>query len=279
MGALLGPLGWGVLLGSLGAAALKALGAGAGVGWGLMGGGLVIGIVRAWRGVRRVVPIRPESAAWALDRVAQAGSRGLVAATVAGPAGAEAAWAPPRIDPPSVRCLPPQGVATALAGLLVGVLALAAPSRRSDTADAALEAVAPGAPAAGQVSAEAEARAEAATREAQAAAAVRETLGLSSQAAEDPAQVAERLAQPGLPEAARRAATEGSDVAAVLMNPEATPEELAAALAAGRVSEEAAREARRRAAAARSSDPLPPIPIERRALLERYFASLDGDLR
>ena len=280
VGAVLGPLGVGLLAAAVGILLAKALALPAVVGVVLLVVLPVAGLLVGGTARRRVPGVGDADAAWALDRLAGAHERGLVAATVEGAAASEAAWGPGRIDPPEVRLHAPRGLALSLAALLLLAVAVLAPARRSPvaveqerrTAEAGRDALA---------ALEAEARAEADERaartreaEAEAAAAVREALGLGPSGARDPARLADRLREPGLLQDAQAAAAPGTHVAGVLATPGLAPEDLAAALAAGEDAAQAARDARRRAVATRVGGALAPIPPERRAFLERYFQSL-----
>ncbi len=280
LGALLRPLGLGLLAAALGMLLLKALGqADSALPWLLAIGPVVLGLAVGLRRLGRVRGVDAADAAWALDRLAGARERGLVAATVEGAAAGEAAWGPGRIAPPEVRLHAPRGLALCLASLLLLAVAALAPSRR------AAERTAPPAPrtsvsrqaaaareAEGQAELD-EAQARADEAEAEAAAAVREALGLGPSGARDPARLAERLQDPTLHQDARAAAAPGTRVAELLGGADTVPEDLASALAAGEDAAQDARDARRRAVATRAGGALAPIPPERRAFLERYFQS------
>lgn len=277
IGAVVGPLGRALLLGGAAGVALK-LGGAAPL-WPLtvLGASLALGLLGAFHALGRVPPVATADAAWALDRVAGAKERGLVAATVPGPVGAEAAWAAGRIDPPRVGLLPPRGLAMALGGILAVVLALLVPTAVVEagpahtTGSPETGAAAPGG-GGGDLRAD-PGREDAA--EAEAAATVREALGLGPQAATDPERIAERLGDERIRDAALEAAPEGSDVAALLARG-ASPEAVAEALGAGGEAEARARQARRRATAAIADGAIVPLPADRRALLERYTQRRDA---
>jgi hypothetical protein len=269
IGAAVGPLGRALLLGGAAGVALKLGGAAAFWPPLVLGASLALGLLGAIHALGRVPRVAPADAAWALDRVAGAKERGLVAATVPGPVGAEAAWAAGRLDPPQVGLLPPRGLATALGGVLAVVLALLVPTARTEslplagTGGAVVEAAGGGG---GDLRAD---PGQADAARAEATAAVREALGLGPQAATDSERVAERLADERLRDAARDAAPEGSEVAALLARG-ASPDLVAEALGAGGQAEARARAARRRAAALLAGQAVLPVPAHRRALLERY---------
>lgn len=275
VGAVLLPLGRALLAAGAAALALRLLGTASPWPEAVLAAGALVGLVGAAAGVRRVAPVRPADAAWALDRLAGAGERGLVAATVPGAVGAEAAWAEGRVDPPPVRLHPPRGFATLMGGVLAVALALIVPPSVSDGdaagapggGDEIARAATPGAPG-GPGTNPGEARAAAAR--ARAAASVREALGLGAQEAADPEAVAERLALEQAREAAEDAAPEGSELAALLAEG-ASAADIADALAAGAEAEAEARGARRRQAALRAREGIPALGPERRAVVERYF--------
>jgi len=270
LGAALRPLGATLLAGGVAGVALKLSGTAAPWPLAVVGLSVATGLLAALLALARVAPVAVPDAAWALDRLAGARERGLVAATVPGAVGAEAAWASGRIDPPRVALLPPRGLATALGGLLAVVLALLVPAAPAEGTDGPppTAAATAGGPTRDLDAREAAAREDA--RRAEAAAEVREALGLGPQAATDPERVAERLADPRLRDAAREAAPEGSGLAALLAQG-ASPDLVADALADGSQAEARAREARRRATALRAAGAFATVPPARRALLERYF--------
>jgi len=277
IGAAVAPLGRALLLGGAGGVALKL--AGSAPQWPLvvLGASVGLGLLGALHASSRVPRVAASHAAWALDRVAGAKERGLVAATVPGAVGAEAAWAAGRIEPPRVALLPPRGLAVALGGILAVVLALLVPQAAADAPAAPLTgSAADAAPSAGGEAAHPRtdpghqdaARAEA-------TAAVREALGLGPQAATDPERVAERMNDERLRDAARDAAPEGSEVAALLARG-ASADLVAEALGAGGEAEARARKARRQATAALAARAVVPVPADRRALLERYTLRRDA---
>lgn len=272
LGAALRPLGATLLAGGAACVALKLAGTVPPWPLALLAAAVGAGLLAALLALARVGPVEVADAAWALDRLAGAHERGLVAAVVPGPVGAEAAWASGRVDPPRVALLPPRGLAMALGGLLAVVLAVLVPSAPAEATEASpapeTAAVAGGGAAEDLAAREQSARTDA--ERAAAAAAVREALGLGPQAATDPERVAERLRDPRLADAAREAAPEGSGLAALLAEG-ASPHLVAEALADGGRAEGRAREARRRAAAARAAGAFVPVPPDRRALLERYI--------
>lgn len=276
VGAAVGPLGRALLLGGAAGVALKLGGAAPYWPFVALGASLVLGLLGAVHALGRVAPVTVAEAAWALDRVAGAEERGLVAATVPGPVGAEAAWAAGRMPPPRVALLPPKGLAMALGGLLAVALAILVPGTQPAAAPArsVLPPVETGT--AGGAARDASAdpgRIDAAMAEATTA--VRTALGLGPQAATDSERVAERLGDERLRDAALEAAPEGSEVAALLARG-ASAEQLAEALGAGGEAEARARRARRDATAALAQGAIVPVPADRRALLERYTERRDA---
>lgn len=274
LGAFLRPFGRALLLGGAFGLALRLL-ADPTSPWpeAAVGAGVLLGLVRGAWAARHVGRVGVGDAAWALDRVAGARERGLVAATVSGPVGAEAAWARDRIDPPRVRLLPPLGLATALGGVLAVALVFvvpapaeagnAGPGARAPTAG-------PGAAAGAESPGMGEPAGEAAATRARVAASVREALGLGPQEASDPDAVAERLRSGDAREAAEEAAPEGSELAALLAEG-AGATYVAEALADGARAEIEAREARQRVVEARAREGVLAVPARRRDLVERYF--------
>lgn len=274
IGAGVGPLGRALLAGGAAGVALKLGGAAppwCGV---VLGASVVLGLLAALHALGRVPPVATADAAWALDRVAGAKERGLVAATVSGPVGAEAAWAAGRVDPPRVGLLPPRGLATALGGVLAVVLAVLVPAAKADLPPPGPDAPGAGAAAPGGGDALDDPGHEDAAR-AEAAAAVREALGLGPQAATDPQRVAERLGEERTRDAALEAAPEGSEVAALLARG-ASADLVAEALGEGGRAEARARKARRQAAAAKAGAAVVAVPPDRRAFLERYTRRRDA---
>jgi hypothetical protein len=245
------------------------------VAWALAGGsavGLVLGALRAFR----VRAVEPGDAAWALDRRSGARGRGLVAAVVPGAVGAEAAWAEPRIAPPAVRLRPPAGLAPAATAALVAAVALVVPPRAGGDEPRTLadaEGGAPGAVAGDGDAGSAEQRARTAEHAAKARAAerMRDALELARESAADPAVVAERLRDPEVRRAAADAAA-GTDYAPFVGDAPTQAEELAQRLVDGARSEDAARAARRDRAAALARAGTMPVPVERRPVVERWFA-------
>ncbi len=247
--------------------------------------GLWVGLARAWR----PAPVPALAAAWALDRLAGAGERGLAAA--AEPRlepGAPQAPEPPRLLPP--RGLPLLAGGAVLAALTVLLPAPAPPPEHGPQDEAAGRAPAdaqaggapgrtgappagppgglPGAP--GRPPDPARVRAESAAAE---AAGVRQALGLTAAEGQDAAIVAERLTDPRAREQARAAAEPGSALAAALAGEAPSAEEVARRLEAGeRAAERLAAE--RRAELARwAQRPSAYLSPARRALLERYAAA------
>ena len=283
LGAALRPVGWGLVAGSL-----------AGLGWRFvaepgagrpgalvcLGAGLLVGLWRGIRAIRRRTRVGAGDAAWALDRLADAGERGLTAAVVEGPAAAEAAWASPAAPPPpSVKLLPPRGLAVTAGALLVGLVALLAPERPAadDTppwspGTAREEA---SAPAPGQDPAAADANAAAADRRARSGERVLEALGMRPDEPVDPAELSGRLEDPEQREAALEAAREsdgdGSRLADLLGEGDTSPGEVAEALATAQDQRHRAQAQRRAALAARQASPRRPVPLARRALVARYL--------
>jgi hypothetical protein len=225
-------------------------------------------------GARRVRVVAPGDAAWALDRIASAGERGLVAALLPGPVGAEAAWSEPRVIPPVVRLRSPEGLARATGAILLGVLALLIAAGPVDADDPRGTGTAtppshrtPGGGDEGRAPDDLE---EAAL----AGEVVREALGLPESSASDPTAVAERLRDPTRRREAEEAAR-GTPLEGILSAGAGDAESVAEALAQAREAGEAARRGRRDEAGDRAAGGHLPVPATRRALLERYF-SLPG---
>lgn len=269
LGHVLAASGLGLVLGAalgLGLHVLGLPGAGGlatGVG-ALLGAG--VGLQRA----RQVPPVRAGDAAWALDRLAGAAEGGLYAAVAgAGPA--------PRVSlpPPEVRLLPPRGLALVAGGAVLAAVAWVVPADPSqdEPARAPEEArehvagriAAPGLPAAGAEAARAQAEARALEAER-----VRRALGLSAAEGQDAATVAERLKSPEARAAAAAVAEADGPLRAALAAGEPAGADVAARLATGARAAEGLDAARRTELAHASALVAPPLPAERRALLERY---------
>lgn len=275
VGAWLWPLGIALGLGALVTLAAKAVGIGPPTALVPIGAASLVGLLLGLRRARRLGRIGDADAAWALDRIAGAKERGLVAATVEGPVAAEAAWGVGRIDPPRVRLLPPKGLVLALGtGLLAAVSVLAparAPAAEPVEAAAQTQRTEPraGAPALGAD--EAQARVDQAT--ALEAAAIREALGLGPRAATDPSRIARRLEEPKVQDAVREAARKSGDaeLQRLAQAGAAGADGLAKRLGDGVDAARRAEEARRRLTAHRASGRVAHVPAHRRAYLERYF--------
>ncbi len=270
-GEALRPLGAALLFGGVGTLGLKLLGL---AGTAALLPVVLLPLLALARGLfarRGSHPVAPADAAWALDRIAGADGRGLAAATIQGPAGAEAAWGPGRVDPPAVRLLPPRGLALTVGAALVAAVAVVVPPRaRAPAPPPRAAGPAPEAGAGAGALAEEERVAAGEQRRALQAQEVREALGLTARAAEDPRRVAERLKDPALADAARKAAAEAPDLQALLEKGPDDAAALAQALTEGADAARTAEAARRRAVALRARGEVAPVPPERRALLERY---------
>ena len=230
--------------------------------------GAALGLVAA----SRVASTSPAAAAWALDRVAGAGERGLAAATLEGPAAAEAAFSSPPVAPPRVRLRPPAGATAALAAALLAAMPfVAAPSTRRAAGTGhrpPSEATAAGGDAAIDA-ARLEAQARAAAREAAAARRVGEALAIPADAPVAAEDVAARLASPAAAAAAKAAAPPDSDAAAALARGPAGVADLARALSGEWA--ESAEGLRRAAAAARVAAGTAPVPPARREVVARWL--------
>jgi len=243
----------------------------------LLAAGLLVSLIAGIAAARRTPRTGIADAAWALDRLARAKERGLTAAVVEGPAASEAAWADPAVPPPpSVRLLPPTGLATTVAAILLATVAVLGPARSNaaddsppapivgGTAQAAPDGHADAARTADAEASKADARATARDR-------VRRALGLSSDGHVDAAELAAKLQDPEIRARARAAADGDDGLAGALDHGHTSPEEIARAL--GGANDERARaiQQRRAAVLARGRAALPPIPPHRRDLVVRYF--------
>lgn len=292
LGAALPYIGTGLLVGSLPgllARAAPALSRLAPMAPFFVAAGLLVGGILGMLAARRVAARRPGDAAWALDRLAHAEERGLTAAMVDGPRGAEAAWAAPQLaPPPTVRLLPPRGLAFAAGAALVAGVALvvahSVPSRTTVPTDAAdlLVAGAPtnpaGSPNGRSTMAPAEAldaEAERVQEQARAAEAVAEALGIASDEVPDPQDVAARLKDPQTREKVAEAAR-GTSLETAIAAAQGDGDKLARTLSAALGPESRAEERRREAVALRALDPRPAVPAHRRELVERYY-ELEGE--
>ncbi len=241
----------------------------------LLGAGLLAGFVVGIRAARGAPRTEIADAAWALDRLARANERGLTAAVVDGPAASEAAWAHPAVpSPPRVRLLPPAGLATTVAAVLLAAVAVLGPARTdaSKAADASPSSGGTPAAAGGPAEAARAADAEAVRADARAAARerVRHALGLSRDGNVDPAELARTLDDPRARTKAREAAEGDDALAAALDDGHAAPEEIARALGGANDERERALQQRRAAVLARGRAALPPVPPHRRDVVARY---------
>lgn len=287
LGALLPRVAVGVLLGTVPALLCRLVPALAGVAplapsFIVLGGAL--GIVVGLRRARALPAVRPGDAAWALDRVGALAERGLTAATVEGPRGAEAAWAAPALaPPPAARLLPPPGLALFVGSLLVAAIALVAlpaPMPAGVAAapavpDATAPGVGPASPADAAAALE-QAAVDTEVLRARAQAALR-TLDLPTDEPVDPSELAERLADPQQRQAAADAA-KGTALEAGFAAGGRNAEGLARALNSALGPADRARDQRRDAVALRALDPRAPVPPHRRDVVERYY-ELEGDRR
>ncbi|MDJ0975230.1 MAG: hypothetical protein QNJ98_12270 [Planctomycetota bacterium] len=292
LGVLLPRLAAGVLLGAVPALACRLVPAFAPAAplapWCVLAGA-AIGLVMGLRRARALAPVRMADAAWALDRVGALDERGLTAATVEGPRGAEAAWAAPALaTPPTVRLLPPKGLALLVGSVLVAGIALVAlPASAASTAEsdaAPATAAAPAAPAAASAAAppaDTAASLEDAAVETEAvgarAEAVARALELPTDELVDPADLADRLADPELRKAAADAAA-GTPLESAFASGGNVAERLARALNNTLGPADRAEDQRRDAVALRALDPRAPVPPHRRDVVERYY-ELEGDRR
>lgn len=226
---------------------------------------------------RRVVPTSRATAAWALDRLADAHERGMTVAL----AGNDAARTSDGVElkpPPAVRLRPADGtvlvlvaVMVALAGALwQGPAAGAKPAKSGATS--ARRAAGSGA-ADALAAAHRDADARDAGAQATAERRVREALGLAVGSPLDEARVAERLADPQARASALEAAPAGSAAAAALASGDAgAAAALVRALESGAAAE--ASSLRQEAASLRVRSEGVPIPPARRAVVARYLSSL-----
>jgi hypothetical protein len=278
--AVVGPLALGLLAGAVAALASKAAGVAPDLAPALPLVGTLLGLLVGLARASRVPPAPAWAAAWALDRIAGARERGLTAALVDGPAAAEAAFGRGRVEPPAVRLKPPPGLATAVGAALLAAIAVAVPPADGASAGGA------GGPTAGTARtvdgadgpSGAGARASERASRAEEAERVREALGLSRATSSDPAALAERLADPAAREAARKAATRGGDLEALLGGDSTgSPGALAGALERAAADGEEVSRLRAEEAAARALAAAPALPPSRRAVVERYVASLAAE--
>lgn len=267
LGALLTSCGAGTLTGSVAAWVLGRF-AGTPPAWLPVAGGLLLGLVHGVLRARRVTAADLGAAAWALDRLGEAGEAGLASAL-----GGTQHAAPP---PPRTSLKPVLGLPLALGAALAAGLALGLDARAPDPSDPAGPVSGEVARVVGSVGPEPSERRTTESRERRAAEAtrVRLALGLTSDAPPSAAALAERLQDP----AARAAAgsvveADGALARALAAGPEAAAE-LAHGLAQG-ASEGALLEAERRAAlAAATATAAPVVGASRRALIERHAALL-----
>lgn len=267
-----------LLAGAVAAAAMRLFGGPLVGAAGLVGIAALLGALFGLRAAARVRSVSPGDAAWALDRLAGAGERGLTAAAVAGPAGAEAAWAGTPIAPPRVRLYPPAGLVPALVAALLAatVLAWPAPTARGARAPGGGDKAVrrgPGSAAGDALEARRkEAEAAAAARDAAGERAVREALGLPPSGHVDPAELASLLASKEARERATKAAPPTSAAGAALATggPDAA-RALSRALDADPLGTVDA--LRREAASLSASGGALPVPPSRRALVARYLAA------
>jgi|GEM_PF-5435044 len=267
VGALLTSCGAGLLTGSVAAWVLCRF-AGTPPAWLPVAGGLLLGLAHGVRRARRVTAADLGAAAWALDRLSEAGEAGLANALGGTP------HAPP--PPPRTRLKPVAGLPLVLGAALAAGLALGLDGRAADPSEPAgpgSEEVARVLGGAGPEPSDARAT-ESRERRAAEAVRVRLALGLSSDAPPSAAALAERLQDPTARAAAGRVVeADGALARALAAGPEAAAE-LARGLAQG-ASEGSLLEAERRAAlAAASAMPPPIIGASRRGLIERHAALL-----
>ena len=274
----------------------------AGVGTGLLGAGLPLLILRVWQPARFDLDFAlglsalgaalglsfglgkaseehqttEGEAAWALDRITAADERGLTAATVDGPRGAEAAFAQPPLPAPSPpRLLPPRGLLVLGAGLLVALVHVVLPT--GTDAGTAAEAggmvrIPPGATGVGTAEADGQrASARHAERAAAVSAEMLEALGLPPDDAVLPDELVRRLDDPTRKAAAEAAAQKDPELATALAAGSSDPEALARALVSARAQEGEAARIRRALSATTALEPRASLTLERRALVRRYF--------
>jgi hypothetical protein len=215
-------------------------------------------------------------AAWALDRMATAGERGLTAATVMGPRGAEAAFARPTLQAPEApRLLPPRGLLAIGAGLLVALVHVLLPTTPRDATAATaggMVRMPPGTVSMGTAEADAErTTAQRAERAAAVSAEMLEALGLAPDDALLPRDLQARLEDPVRKAAAEAAASADPELAAALAAGTADPDTLARALLDARAAEAEATRIRRSLSANNALGQAAPLAAQRRALVRRYF--------
>lgn len=273
----------------------------AGVGTGLIGAGLPLLALRVWQPARFDLGLAlglsalgaalglsfglgkaseehrttDGEAAWALDRIAAAGERGLTAATFAGPRGAEAAFAQPALPaPPLPRLLPPRGLLALGAGLLVALVHVLLPTAAAGAKGGASGMVRVAAGTTGIAAGEADGQ-RAGARRAERAAAVSaemlEALGLPPDDAVLPDELARRLDDPTRKAAAAAVSQKDPELAAALAAGTSDPEALARALVSARAQEGEAARIRRTLSATTALEQTSPLAVERRALVRRYF--------
>lgn len=247
--------------------------------------GVALGALLALRARRRQEPIGSGDAAWALDRLAAAGGRGLAAAAVHGPAASEAAFADGGIPPPpAVRLHPPRGLALVVGALLLAVLAVLAPGRTvaEESADRSAGSgtrVAGEGREGGAAAAASRGEKTAATLQAQADAArgVRTALSLPPDGPLDPKEVATALMDPGARKKAADAAGTGSDLSALLNATDTSGDAVARLLERGEDNQDEASRTRREAAGARARLGVPAVPPARRDVVQQYLSLIDRE--
>lgn len=251
----------------------------------LLGLGLVAGLLLALRAAKRVPRVGSEDAAWALDRLARTEGRGLAAAAARGPGASEAAFGTGGLSaPPSVRLLPPAGLARGVGALLLGVLAFLAPERGTGAGDEGPAAGGPFVGVSGEgaedgrgAAARAEQRARTLQAQADAAREVRTTLNLPLDGPLDSKEVAERLQDPEARRKAAAAAARGSDLAGALNGPDISAAAVARLIERGEDNRGAASRKRREAAGARARSGQPAVPPARRDVVQRYLQLIDRE--
>ena len=243
----------------------------------LVGSGVVGAVLLGLRAARRVPATTPASAAWALDRLADAHERGLTAATLGDDRATPTAGTPlpPR---PAARLRPADGTALVLGAALVPLAALlwpgpapiVAPSESLPETQARLRGAVGGEAAA--EAARADEAARVADTEAATERAIRAALGVAGSDPLDVATIAERLADPAARRAALAVAPEKSAAAAALStNTPGAAAALARALDSGAAARADA--LRRDAAGVRARSDALAIPPARRAVVARYLSS------
>ena len=250
---------------------------------GLFVAGALVGAWFGWRRARRLTPVGSGDAAWALDRLAGAGGRGIAAAVGEGAAAAEAAWGENAVAPPERVVLhPPRGLVATVAALGLFALAMLVPGRAGapQAGRTVLGSAGSGAATAtGEAGAAeahaAEAEARALDDRAEAARRVRRILNLPADGPLDPVEVAERLADAAARQKAVAAAAPGTPLSEALESGDTPGEALARLLAASETAPAAASGRRRDAARARArlGDRIP-VPPGRRTLVTRYLTHL-----